>query len=61
MDNPKKMKIQSHSFSPGSTAARSIAPVGPGSLAEEEPMELKENFREPDIEEMEVDTIERER
>ena len=48
---------ENHPSSPGSTAASSDAPAVPGSLTEEESMELEEHVREPDIEEMEVDTM----
>ena len=57
MAPPNKMKIQNHPPSPDSTAASGIAPAGPGSLTDEEPKELEEHVREPDIEEMEVDTM----
>ena len=54
MAPPNKKKIQNYPSSPGITADSSIVPAGPCSLTEEE---LEEHVREPDIEEMEGDTM----
>ena len=56
MGPQNKMKIQNHLSSPGNTEARNISPAGPGSLPGEEQIELEDHVREPDIEDMEVDT-----